>query len=44
MLSGMGVGRPNTPLRVIAWVVAIALLGFAVLCVLSKLAAVLSAP
>ena len=44
MLSDMGVGRPNTPLRVIAWIVAIALLGFAMFYLLGKLAAVLSTP
>jgi hypothetical protein len=44
MLGGMGVGRPNAPLRVVAWIVAIALLGFAVMCLLGKLAETLSRP
>ena len=44
MLGDMGVGRPNTPLKVIAWIVAIALLGFAVFYLLGKFAATLSTP
>ena len=44
MLDGMGSERPKAPLRVIAWIVAIALLGFAVMCLLGKLAETLSHP
>ena len=44
MLGSVGDERPNNPLRVIAWIVAITLVGFAVMCLLGKWAAALSAP